>query len=172
MDTATRCWLAVLRRSHPHAFTHRRVLECGSQNITGSVRDYFEDVEEYIGVDCMEGKDVDVVSLVHEYKDKYNSYFDTVISCSMLEHDPYWRKSIERMVELLGPGGTLILSYGGSYSKPHESNASPIEGYYLGLEMFPVLDRIFGTANFREVQVEKRPDVHDHVFMFLDHKII
>jgi len=54
------------------------VLEVGSLNINGTVRDFF-DAEEYIGIDIGEGPGVDVVSGGHKYKSKKK--FDCVISC-------------------------------------------------------------------------------------------
>ena len=40
-----------------------------------------------------------MVSLVHEYQP--GRHFDTVISTEMLEHDPHWRESVQRMIELV-----------------------------------------------------------------------
>ena len=57
---------------------------------------------EYVGLDWRPGPGVDVVSLVHEYKP--GRHFDTVISTEMLEHDPHWRESVQRMIELVKPG--------------------------------------------------------------------
>ena len=51
---------------------------------------------------------MDVVSLVHEYQP--GRMFDTVISTEMLEHDPHWRESVARMIELVKPGGRLIIT--------------------------------------------------------------
>ena len=54
-------------RSTSEAFVCDSVLECGSYNVNGSVRDLFA-VREYIGLDWRPGPGVDVVNLVHEYR--------------------------------------------------------------------------------------------------------
>ena len=97
-------YLASKNRS---MFNSDRILECGSLDVNGSLRVFFED-KEYIGVDWRPGKGVDCVSLIHEYRDKPDEYFDLVISTEMLEHDPHWKKSIQRMLDLLKIGGNLI----------------------------------------------------------------
>ena len=47
-------------------FSNKRVLEVGSLNINGTVRDLFNDCN-YIGIDVGEGNGVDVVCSGHEY---------------------------------------------------------------------------------------------------------
>jgi hypothetical protein len=49
-----------MRDSFPDAFTGVSVLEVGSLNINGTVRDFF-DAKEYVGVDLIEGPGVDRV---------------------------------------------------------------------------------------------------------------
>ncbi len=77
-----------------------RILECGSLNVNGSIKDILEvdtNKNEYVGLDWRAGNYVDVVSLAHEYNPGHQ--FDSVLSASMLEHDPYWDKSITNMVK-------------------------------------------------------------------------
>ena len=102
MHIEVRDWLGELRRQYSEAFVVDSVLECGSYNVNGSVRDLFT-AREYVGLDWRPGPGVDVVSLVHEYQP--GRMFDTVISTEMLEHDPHWRESVARMIELVKPGG-------------------------------------------------------------------
>jgi hypothetical protein len=82
----------------PDAFTNKKVLEIGSLNINGSVRQFFTGCE-YLGVDLGEGKDVDMVCKGHVLPFP-NLSFDTVISCECLEHDVYWDKTFQKMCEL------------------------------------------------------------------------
>ena len=79
-------------------FANKKVLEIGSLNINGSVRQFFTNCE-YLGVDIGEGKDVDLVCNGHELPFP-NLSFDTVISCECLEHDVYWDKTFQKMCEL------------------------------------------------------------------------
>lgn len=95
-------------------FDPGRVLEIGSLNINGSVRDLFEDASEYIGTDMMAGLDVDEVVNAHDLKqwwmDKGFKRFDTILCLEMLEHDDKFWITVANMNLLLKPGGTLIVS--------------------------------------------------------------
>lgn len=68
-------------------FQDCKVLEIGSLNINGTVRDFFQNCD-YIGLDVAPGKDVDVVCQGQSYSVPDNS-FDNVISCEAMEHNPY-----------------------------------------------------------------------------------
>jgi SAM-dependent methyltransferase len=99
-----------------------KVLEMGSYNVNGTVRDHFS-VDEYIGIDWRDGPCVDVVSLAHEVRFPYR--FDTVISASMLEHDPYWWESLDNMVKHLQHDGIIILTWGPALNKQHGLKTAP-----------------------------------------------
>ena len=120
-------WLEYCQRKYPEYFNNCGVLEMGSMNINGSVRPYFKNCE-YIGVDWKPGLDVDVVSLVH--KIRFRKKFKTIISCSMLEHDPYWEKSLIKMIDLLADNGALFLSWGGIGNAPHCWDSAPDGGFH------------------------------------------
>lgn len=107
---------------YPEFFSNRNVIELGSMNICGTVRDFFDDCK-YTGVDWREGAGVDVVSLVHDLN--LGQRFDVVISASMLEHDPYWKLSLDKMVELLAPHGILLLSWGAAENVTHHEGTAP-----------------------------------------------
>ena len=84
-----------------------RVLDCGSLDINGSNKKYFP-LSEYVGVDLGAGPNVDLISPVHRLNGV--GPFDVVISTEMLEHDRYWKQSVVKMVELVKPGGLMILT--------------------------------------------------------------
>ena len=133
MHLEVRDWLEELRKQHPEAFECASVLECGSYNVNGAVRDLFT-AGEYVGLDWRPGPGVDVVSLVHEYQP--GRHFDTVISTEMLEHDPHWRASVQRMIDLVkgrtafGLGGTLIITCAAPGRGEHELACAPEPEYY------------------------------------------
>jgi len=87
-----------VKRGFPEFFKNRSVLEIGSLDINGSVRQFFEDCE-YIGCDLGEGKGVDVIAYGHEldYPDKH---FDVSISCECFEHDKHWEKTFKNMTRM------------------------------------------------------------------------
>jgi hypothetical protein len=138
MHQEVRDWFGELRQQYPEAFACDSVLECGSYNVNGSVRDLFA-AREYIGLDWRPGPGVDVVSLVHEYPGHATEpgceyqpgrKFDTVVSTEMLEHDPHWRESVQRMIDLVKPGGTLIITCAAPGRGEHELACSPLAEYY------------------------------------------
>lgn len=84
-----------------------RTLEIGSFDFNGSVRSLF--TGEYVGIDRIEGKGVDQVmeGSALQFPD---ASFDTVVSTSALEHDPYFWRTLAEVGRVLRPGGHLILT--------------------------------------------------------------
>ena len=116
------------KEKYPRYFADpSKVIEFGSFNINGTVRVLFN-CTEYIGLDWIEGPSVDLVSLAHEVN--FNYKFDTIISSSMLEHDPYWEKSLDKMISLMKDDGILLLSWGGALSSEHCLNFAPDGKYH------------------------------------------
>lgn len=92
----------------PQFFRHCRVLEIGSLDIEGSVRNLFSECD-YTGVDVGPGKGVDVVCRGQEY-DAPNGSFDVVISCEAMEHNPFWAETFRNMIRLCRPGGLVVMT--------------------------------------------------------------
>jgi SAM-dependent methyltransferase len=119
-----------------------RVVEIGSYDVNGSVRDIFGTSREYIGVDLREGPGVDMVAFGHEL-DLPDASFDVAISGECLEHDPYWVKTILNMCRMTRSGGLVAFTCGSS-GRPehgtlrtdrHESPGTQAQGldYYQNL---------------------------------------
>ena len=87
-----------LRALHPEYFTGRKVLEVGSLNINGSVRDFFTSCE-FTGVDVAAGRDVDVVAQGENltYPD---GAFDVCVSAECFEHNPAWHATFVNMARM------------------------------------------------------------------------
>jgi SAM-dependent methyltransferase len=113
------------------------VVEFGSYNINGSIRDWCS-CSDYTGVDWIAGPCVDLVSLAHEVLFPPET-FDTVLSASMLEHDPYWEWSIGKMIEVMKPDGILAISWGAAKNPPHHFETAP-DGKFHALRAGLVLD--------------------------------
>ncbi len=89
----------------------KKILEVGSLDMNGSVRQFFLDADEYIGIDQDGGKSVDVVMNAHDIDKNFNpESFDCVICCETFEHDPAFWISLEAMRWVLKPGGWMIIS--------------------------------------------------------------
>jgi len=84
MHKAVKEFIRDLSLLYPEFFTQVKVLDCGSLDINGSNRQFFKD-SSYIGIDIVDGRNVDYVTRVH----KFNApgLYDVVISTEMLEHD-------------------------------------------------------------------------------------
>ena len=151
MHQAVIDWLGQLKQGHPDHFKDKRVLECGARNINGSPRPLFEGCD-YTGLDAAPGQGVDVVSLVHQYKPPKGRRYDVVVSTEMLEHDPFWRESLQAMAGLLRAGGALILTWAGPERAAHCREVAPQPGYYRNLSLAEVTEVLAaaGTLEIKE----------------------
>jgi SAM-dependent methyltransferase len=90
---------------------NQRVLEIGSYDLNGSVRQFFPTNQSgnYVGVDLCEGPGVDVVGFGHEI-DFDDESFDVTLSCECFEHDPHWSKTFTNMHRMTKPGGVVAFT--------------------------------------------------------------
>lgn len=157
-----RRFMELVKSMFPNYFKNIKVLDVGSLNVNGTNKDLFEDCE-YTGIDVGEGKNVDIVSLAHEFKS--DILFDTIISSECFEHDCHFEKSIKNIVSLLKPSGLFVWTAGGTYRAPHggasctpliASNPKMDSNYYKNITAKDYsniidLEAIFGnyTINYR-----------------------
>ena len=91
-------FVAIVRAMYPDYFVRKQVLEIGSLNINGSIRQFFEQCV-YVGVDLGEGRDVDVVARGEDLTYADGS-FDVVASCECFEHNPEWVATLNNMIRM------------------------------------------------------------------------
>ncbi len=130
-----------IKEQYPLKFRNAKVLEVGSLDINGSVRQFFTSCT-YIGIDVGEGKGVDEVAEGQEYNGKVNS-FDTIISCECFEHNPHWVDTFNNMIRMTKKGGLIIMTcattgrpeHGTTRTKPKDSPLTIGKGwdYYQNL---------------------------------------
>lgn len=89
--------------------TGGKVLEIGSYDVNGSVRNLFVGCSDYVGVDLSPGPGVDMVSFGHELTLPDRS-FDVCVSAECFEHDPHWAQTFTSMVRLTRPGGIVAFT--------------------------------------------------------------
>ena len=126
MHYRNKLWWNECAKKYPHYFSDANlvVVEYGSYNINGSVREHFQTYLKYTGIDWREQDNfVDLVSLAHEVNLGYKC--DTVISASLLEHDPYWKASLKNMIDHLNDDGILLLSWGSARNPEHCLTEAP-----------------------------------------------
>ena len=126
-------FVACVKKQYPEFFTGKKVLEVGSLDINGSVREFFTDCA-YIGIDLGEGDGVDKVVNIVDFPGR-NEY-DVVISTETLEHDKQWVSSLHAMYDLLQPNGLLVITCAAPNRPEHgttrtgSADASPFTADY------------------------------------------
>lgn len=97
----------------PKHIKNKRVLEVGSFDVNGSVRDFIEfyKPKEYIGTDILKGKNVDLVLNVYDLYEHFGKdRFDLIICTEVMEHVKYWRSAILNMLGVLKKDGYLLIT--------------------------------------------------------------
>ena len=99
----------------------KKVLEVGSLDVNGIVKDLFVNGEEYTGSDMRPGGNVDVVVNGHELDTRFDpESFDLVICFDTLEHDDAFWLTVEQMRKVLKPGGWLMIGVPSRYCPEHD----------------------------------------------------
>lgn len=86
------------------------IVEIGSQNVNGSIRESFGPDVNYIGVDFADAPGVDVV-LTDPYSLPFqDDEIDIVVSSSCFEHSEFFWLSFLEAVRIVRPGGLIYLN--------------------------------------------------------------
>lgn len=93
---------------YPHQFFQKKILEVGSLNINGTIRDFFSYCD-YLGIDVGEGPGVDLVCEGQTLNHADQSY-DTVLSAECFEHNPYWVETFNNMHRMCKVNGLVIMT--------------------------------------------------------------
>lgn len=96
------------RDTLPDYFSAKRVLDVGAGDINGNNRFLFDDCE-YEGNDVAAAPNVTIVSKTKDLPFESAS-FDTIVSSECFEHDPELPQSLEKILQLLKPGGLLFFT--------------------------------------------------------------
>ena len=107
-----------LRNKQPSFFQGGKVLEVGSLNINGTIRQFFNSPEEYIGIDLEAGPGVDVVAQGQDF-DYPDEYFDVAVSTECFEHNPYWKETFFNMYRMTRPLGLVAFTCASTGRKEH-----------------------------------------------------
>src|SRR5579859_5779437 len=102
---------------------YAQVLEIGSQNVNGSLRDFAPVYGEYVGVDIVDGPGVDIVLDDSGGLPFPNDRFDAVIASSCFEHDQMFWLTFLEMTRVVKDGGYLYInapSNGNYHSYPYD----------------------------------------------------
>ena len=172
-DVYENSWKDDLKEKFSKYFFNVKVLDIGSADINGTNKPWFDNCE-YTGLDVLPYQNVDIVSLAHEYNP--DGLFDVVCSTSELEHDMYWQKTLQKMVDLLKPDGFMwfvepyIWSEHGTLSTtPQDSLTSKIDNplwnsYYKNLSVDDIksvldLEKIFSSHKIEYLEHPGREEI-------------
>jgi len=86
------------------------ILDIGSMDVNGSLRDFRPAGSPYFGVDLSAGRGVDVVVTTNAQLPFPAEIFDIVVSTSCLEHDAMFWMTFLEMCRVLKEGGYLYLN--------------------------------------------------------------
>jgi hypothetical protein len=151
---------------HPEAFAYVasrvggagkcRVLEFGSRNVNGTVRDLLPDAD-YTGVDIAPGPGVDHVGDAAEWTE---TGFDLVICCEVLEHTSKGSEIVAAARRALGAdGGTLIVTCATDPRAPHsafDGGALKPNEFYRNVPL-EMMRRWLADAGFQPVDEAVHP---------------
>jgi SAM-dependent methyltransferase len=153
-------------------FTNKKVLDIGSLDINGSLRDFFTDCE-YHGIDIGPGKGVDIVCQGQNYS-AFNNSYDVVCSSECFEHNPYWFETFLNMIRVCKPDGLLFFTcategraeHGTSRTDPASSPLTVNNGweYYKNLIENDFTSKLNFSDYFSEWNFEVNTDIKDLYF--------
>lgn len=151
----------------------QKVLEIGSYDINGTVRQFFDNSISYLGLDLVEGPGVDIVYDGRNIES--TDLFDIVLCCEVFEHDPYWHETFQNMIRLTRPGGAIIFTcastgrpeHGTIRTNPNGSPGTQSLGldYYKNLEASEFKNRFELDEIFSEFLFMKHKSIYDLYFI-------
>jgi SAM-dependent methyltransferase len=116
MRVDTPRFISGFLETHMH---FNRVLEVGSKDINGNIRELFTD-SEYIGIDMEEGNNVDLVLNGHNLVEHFGELsFDLVVCLDTLEHDDGFWLTVQQMKKVLKNYGYLVIAVPSINCEPH-----------------------------------------------------
>ena len=119
MHDAARFYIQRAVKEHLGRTEGLSVLEFGSYNVNGTVRDHFPG-SDFCGVDVREGPGVDIVCDAAGFDG--DEMYDVVVSAETLEHAERPAEIVQRAWDSLKPGGLLILTAAAPEREPHNAN--------------------------------------------------
>jgi hypothetical protein len=151
------------------SFDNKKIIEIGSLIINGSLRDIFQEPQEYIGVDLGAGLGVDVISRGHEINYPHN-YFDASLSAECFEHDQFWDLTFQKMIDVTKSGGIIVFSCATTGRAEHgtsrtDAGSSPFtQDYYQNLTEKDFIQKFDIPKVFKQYAFVEENNHHDLYF--------
>ena len=144
------------------------VIEIGSLNINGTVRDFFQ-TSDYLGVDVGPGPGVDLVA-EGQNLDFPDGHFDVAISAECFEHNPEWAATFANMHRVSSRYVVFTCAsdgrpeHGTRRSSPDSSPLTLEWDYYRNLNEQDFRDAFDIESMFVEHEFRYNPTSHDLYF--------
>lgn len=161
-------------KKYPDMFNEVSVLEIGSLDINGTVRDFFPNSPRYVGVDVEQGPGVDLVAHGEDL-DLPDNDFTTVVSAECFEHNPAWLETFMNMIRM---ADQFVIFTCASTGRPEhgttrtDKGSSPFTAhwdYYRNLEEKDFTDSVDLDEYFSEWAFEYNPTSCDLYFYGVKH---
>ena len=140
------------------------VVELGSRDFNGTIRDLFAGAPSYVGVDLAPGAGVDVVADAADWRPAAGEPpAETVLCCEVLEHTPRGGEIVRNAWALLAPGGHLVVTAAAPRRPPHsatDGGALRPGEFYRNVQP-PELRGWLEEAGFTVARFEEHPDRGD-----------
>jgi len=146
-----------------------KILEVGSQDINGSVRQYFPNVAEYLGIDVGEGRCVDW-TIPGELIELPDGWADVSISTECFEHCEKWKDVFINMLRITRPGGVVFITCATTGRPAHgtvdsDASMSPYtNNYYKNLGINDIAEEVSLGLYFQRHGFEINATSHDLYF--------
>lgn len=87
-----------------------KIVEIGSQDINGSLKDHSPSTAEYIGLDFVPGKSVDIVLQDAYHFPLADNSTDVVVTSSCFEHSQFFWETFMEALRILKPTGVMYIN--------------------------------------------------------------
>jgi len=160
-----------VRQLYADFFTrHSEVLDIGSRDINGSLRQFFPLLTDYLGIDLSPGPGVDMVCHAKNLAVSHHKAYDVIVSSEALEHDKYWAQTLESLLWYIKPHGLIVLTCAGPERGEHGTTStspddSPATVDYYGNRTIEDFEQILKPeTNFQEWYLNYARGQHDLQF--------
>lgn len=148
------------------AGSYRSVVEIGSRNVNGGVRDLFQ-TSDYTGIDIYPGPGVDVVASGATYKPKRKVAL--VVCCEVLEHTAEAEQIVANALSMLAKGGLFVMTCATDPRAPHSAvDGGPLRPgeFYANVPIDSMTEWLKALDFHAEVQVHpnKHGDLYAHAY--------
>ena len=168
---------SCLKRFSNTVKNSKNILEIGSQNIDGSIKDYFKDSrnKNWVGLDLIKAKDVDY-TIPGELIQLPNGWADISFSTECFEHAKNWKQIFINIIRSTHEEGLKVLTFAGTGRAAHGTIDSNIDSspyttdYYKNISIEEFSESINLNNYFSRYSLEVNQNYGDTYFWGIRNK--